>query len=52
MHRTADTLLLIFAQRLGAAGDAGRYAVRSSRWEESADVVAYVLTLVKEIINE
>jgi hypothetical protein len=24
MHPTADTLLVIFLQRLGAAGDAGR----------------------------
>jgi len=26
MHPTADTLLLKFLQRCGAAGDAGRYA--------------------------
>ena len=25
MHPTADTLLVIFLQSLGAAGDAGRY---------------------------
>jgi hypothetical protein len=27
MHPTADTLLLIYLQRCGAAGDAGRYAL-------------------------
>ena len=26
MHPTADTLLVMYRQRLGAAGDAGRYA--------------------------
>jgi len=26
MHPTADTPLVIYFQRLGAAGDAGRYA--------------------------
>ena len=26
MHPTADTLLLMFSERCGAAGDAGRYA--------------------------
>jgi hypothetical protein len=29
MHPTADTLLVIFFQRLGAAGDAGRSAAQS-----------------------
>jgi hypothetical protein len=29
MHPTADTLLLKYLQRLWAAGDAGRYALRS-----------------------
>ena len=29
MHPTADTLLIKFLQRHGAAGDAGRYALVS-----------------------
>jgi hypothetical protein len=27
MHPTADTLLVMYIESLGAAGDAGRYAV-------------------------
>ena len=32
MHPTADTLLLIYLQWCGAAGDAGRYAA-STVWD-------------------
>jgi hypothetical protein len=30
MHPTADTMFLIYLQRCGAAGDAGRYAASES----------------------